>query len=223
MKLSIATPTLLIATISSVSLAFSTVNTASRATAFRNNNNVASCLAQSATSSLGMSQQAEYGNDLPLPNTYVRCGRCDSYFALKEEDLGKAKGRRVTCGVCSHSWFQSKDKLFTLKPDFEYVPIDPLSLDRIKSNLAAGRRANFMGAAKLYVGNLDFGCEEKDLVELFSEAGEVGDVSIVRGPDGRSRGFAFVTMVTEEGGEKGMEFDGKELMGREVQVRPPNN
>mmetsp|Transcript_12907 Transcript_12907/g.16308 ORF Transcript_12907/g.16308 Transcript_12907/m.16308 type:complete len:224 (-) Transcript_12907:355-1026(-) len=223
MKLSIITPTLLVATISSVSLAFSTVNIASTPTSFRSSNNVATCLTRSLTSSLGMSQQAEYGKELPLPNTYVRCGRCDSYFALKEEDLGKAKGRRVTCGVCEHSWFQSKDKLFTLKPNFEYHPIDPLSLERIKSNLAAGRRANFMGAAKLYVGNLDFGCAETDLMELFKEAGEVGDVSIVRGPDGRSRGFAFVTMVTEEGGEKGMALDGKELLGREVQVRPPNN
>ena len=42
------------------------------------------------------SNQSKYGNDLPIPSSYVRCGRCQSLFALKPEDLGpKGKGRLV--------------------------------------------------------------------------------------------------------------------------------
>ncbi len=29
---------------------------------------------------------------LPLPQTYVTCGRCNSLFAIAEEDLGRGKG-----------------------------------------------------------------------------------------------------------------------------------
>ena len=39
--------------------------------------------------------QAKYGNELELPDTYVRCGRCATSFALTAEDLGQGKGRYV--------------------------------------------------------------------------------------------------------------------------------
>lgn len=168
--------------------------------------------------------QASYGKDLPLPETYVKCGNCQSVFALTPENLGDGgRGRRLTCGVCDHSWFQSVDKIFTLRDGFELIPLDEQSLARINSNIEAGRKPSFMGQSKLYVGNLDFKCEESDLLEAFSKVGEVGDVSIVRREDGRSRGFAFVTMMTEEGGQKGLEMDGEELMGRNLLVNTPNS
>ena len=37
--------------------------------------------------------QSKYGNELAYPDTYVRCGRCATSFAIKEEDLGSGKGR----------------------------------------------------------------------------------------------------------------------------------
>lgn len=38
--------------------------------------------------------QPEYGKSLEIPDTYVRCGRCDTSYALKESDLGeKGRGR----------------------------------------------------------------------------------------------------------------------------------
>lgn len=43
-------------------------------------------------------QQAQYGTDLDLPASYVRCGKCQSIYALTEDDLGdKGKGRCVFC------------------------------------------------------------------------------------------------------------------------------
>ena len=70
------------------------------------------------------------------------------------------------------------------------------------NNLKNNRPADFTGKSKLYVGNLSFNIKEEDLTEIFGKFGEVGDCSIVRDETGRSRGFAFVTMVEEEGGKK---------------------
>lgn len=174
----------------------------------------------------GKSSQQEYGKSLPLPSTYARCASCQAHFALRPEDLGETgKGRQVQCSLCNHAWFQTRDRLFEIKDGFELVPFDQHQVDLIAGNLKAGRKAGYGGAAKLYVGNLAFGVEEADLVEFFGKIGDVGEVIIVKNPEtGRSRGFAFVTMMTKEDGEKAVsDLDGTDLMGRALQVREPNN
>ena len=65
--------------------------------------------------------------------------------------------------------------------------------------------------------------EENDIRALFAEIGEVGSVSIVIGPDGRSRGFAFVTMMDNDITAKCVALDGYELNGRNINVKEPNN
>jgi hypothetical protein len=39
------------------------------------------------------SPQSEYGQSLELPDTYAHCGRCETAYAIKEEDLGGGRGR----------------------------------------------------------------------------------------------------------------------------------
>ncbi len=130
---------------------------------------------------------------------------------------------RVECALCGHSWFQTPERLFTLNDGHELVPLPEEEVDRIESNIKNGREADFIGNAKFYVGNLDFGVTEGDLRTLFAEIGEVGAVSIVTGPDGRSKGFAFVTMMDDEVTDQCMALDGHELNGRNINVKPPNN
>lgn len=178
----------------------------------------------SATVNGQENNQAKYGKSLPEPETYIGCGRCQSFFYIREEDFGaKGKGRHVECSTCGNTWFQSRDKLFSIRDGFELIPLPRHDIDRIANNLQAGRPADFMGESKLYVGNLDFTCGEDALFDLFSKAGDVGEVSIVRDNDGKSRGFAFVTMITREGGQNGKKLDGEMLLGRALQVREPNN
>ena len=51
-------------------------------------------MADSSNSADSSDSQPEYGKSLEIPNTYVRCGRCDTSYALKESDLGeKGRGR----------------------------------------------------------------------------------------------------------------------------------
>jgi cold-inducible RNA-binding protein len=73
---------------------------------------------------------------------------------------------------------------------------------------------------KLYVGNLPFGASEEDLRKLFSEAGTVQSVKVVTDSySGRSRGFGFVEMTSQEEAEKAISLvNGKTLMDRTLIV-----
>jgi RNA recognition motif-containing protein len=59
---------------------------------------------------------------------------------------------------------------------------------------------------KLYVGNLPFNTTEEELKELFSEAGAVKSVLLIKDKfSGQSKGFGFVEMENQEGMQKAME------------------
>ena len=66
---------------------------------------------------------------------------------------------------------------------------------------------------KLYVGNLAFQTTTQDLQALFAQAGTVESASIIEDRDtGRSKGFAFVEMSTEEEAASAIQqFNGKEV------------
>jgi RNA recognition motif-containing protein len=73
---------------------------------------------------------------------------------------------------------------------------------------------------KLYVGNLSFDTTENDLQDTFAQFGPVSEVNLIMDRStGRSRGFAFVTMATEEGAKGAIEgMGGKSLHGRNLTV-----
>ncbi len=73
---------------------------------------------------------------------------------------------------------------------------------------------------RLFVGNLGFSLGDGDLREAFAEAGEVERAEIVRDRlDGRSRGFGFVEMATENEGTIALKMlNGRELAGRPIRV-----
>ena len=56
---------------------------------------------------------------------------------------------------------------------------------------------------KLYVGNLSYSTTEDDLRALFSQAGAVASVALIKDRDtGKSKGFAFVEMATQAEAQK---------------------
>ncbi len=73
---------------------------------------------------------------------------------------------------------------------------------------------------KLYVGNLSFNTTETDLQDLFAQAGPVQEVTLMQDKfTGKSRGFAFVTMSSEQDAQKAVtEFNGKTVDGRPLTV-----
>ncbi len=73
---------------------------------------------------------------------------------------------------------------------------------------------------KIYVGNLSFGTTENVLRDKFEQHGEVQEVAIVTDRDtGRSRGFAFVTLPSDDQARAAIEaLNGTEVDGRTLTV-----
>src|SRR2546423_3218669 len=73
---------------------------------------------------------------------------------------------------------------------------------------------------RLYVGNLPYTTGEAELQELFSRAGTVESVRVMRdAATGRARGFAFVEMATDEEAQKAAsEFNQYQMGGRALTV-----
>jgi RNA recognition motif-containing protein len=69
---------------------------------------------------------------------------------------------------------------------------------------------------RLFVGNLNFRTNDDDLRQLFSEAGTCESASVMMDrATGRSRGFGFVEMSTDQEAEKAVQtFNGYEFQGR---------
>jgi nucleolin len=77
--------------------------------------------------------------------------------------------------------------------------------------------------SKLYVGNLPWSCDSTQLAELCQEHGTVEAVEVIYDQEsGRSRGFAFVTMASNEDAQAVISaMDGSDLGGRALRVNYP--
>ena len=72
---------------------------------------------------------------------------------------------------------------------------------------------------KLYVGNLPFSVDEDAMRELFAGY-DLEEVSLIKDKfSGRSKGFGFVTISSDEAAQKAIsELNGKDVQGRELKV-----
>ena len=79
---------------------------------------------------------------------------------------------------------------------------------------------------KLYCGNLSYNVSNSDLEQIFGEFGTVQSAEVIMDRDtGRSKGFGFVEMGTEQeaqaaiAGVNGTEHDGRSLTVNEARPR----
>jgi RNA recognition motif-containing protein len=75
-------------------------------------------------------------------------------------------------------------------------------------------------ATKLFVGSLSYSVNDDQLQDFFASVGKVVSAKVIVDRDtGRSKGFGFVEMESDEEAKKAIqELDGKELDGRAVAV-----
>ncbi|HEX8551835.1 MAG TPA: RNA-binding protein [Abditibacteriaceae bacterium] len=73
---------------------------------------------------------------------------------------------------------------------------------------------------RLFVGSLPYTTMDEDLNQLFAQAGTVDSAVVISDRDtGRSKGFGFVEMSTDEEAQKAISmFDGYDLSGRTLAV-----
>lgn len=83
---------------------------------------------------------------------------------------------------------------------------------------------------KLYVGNLSYQTESSELQDLFAEFGTVASAEIIADREtGRSKGFGFVEMGTDEeaaaaiAGMNGKEIGGRTLTVNEAKPKEPRS
>jgi RNA recognition motif-containing protein len=75
-------------------------------------------------------------------------------------------------------------------------------------------------STNLFVGNLPFTTSSPELEELFTPFGTVSRAQVITDRDtGRSRGFGFVEMDSEEDAQKAIDsLDGTDFGGRQLKV-----
>jgi RNA recognition motif-containing protein len=73
---------------------------------------------------------------------------------------------------------------------------------------------------KIYAGNLSYNTTDEDLKKAFEQFGKVDSAEVVKDKiDGRSKGFGFVEMPSEEEAMTAIkEMDGQDLNGRALRV-----
>jgi RNA recognition motif-containing protein len=73
---------------------------------------------------------------------------------------------------------------------------------------------------KLYVGGISYGTTQQGLSDAFAKAGTVVSATVITDKmTGRSKGFGFVEMASEEEASAAIAmYDGKELDGRTINV-----
>lgn len=74
--------------------------------------------------------------------------------------------------------------------------------------------------SKLYVGNLPYSATEDELNSIFSSAGAVTSVAIIKDREtGRSKGFAFIEMASADDAQKAItQLNGRDMGGRDLRV-----
>lgn len=75
-------------------------------------------------------------------------------------------------------------------------------------------------AKNLFVGSLPWSVNDEQLAQMFAEAGSVDSARVITERDtGRSKGFGFVEMASDDEAKKAVEMlNGKEIEGRAITV-----
>lgn len=72
---------------------------------------------------------------------------------------------------------------------------------------------------RVYVGNLPYAVRDGDLKDFFEKAGcSVTEATVVMMPDGRSKGFGFVSLENEDSFKKAQALSGSDMQGRQVRI-----
>lgn len=76
---------------------------------------------------------------------------------------------------------------------------------------------------RIFVGNLSYNAREDELVDLFSQFGEVHSVKFINDREtGKFRGFGFVEMDDDQAGEAIEKLNDTTFGGRMIRVNEAN-
>jgi RNA recognition motif. (a.k.a. RRM, RBD, or RNP domain) len=120
---------------------------------------------------------------------FVSCLGCGADLLVALSSFVRDGAAPVRCGECGRRWRADASDVFMLDGSANIVPAAVQPGDPAAS-------AGIVPAVKLYVGGIGPKVTKEALTAAFEEFGEVSDVAIISDRvTGRSRGFAFVTVV----------------------------
>ncbi|CAN6349202.1 unnamed protein product [Urochloa humidicola] len=156
-----------------------------------------------------------------------------AYFVIEDENSDDKQGRagsspsvESTCSVYMYKfdhdtatlverlpagWHDARCMWFLPEPHIPPYPLDDdedsesaASYDDYLQGYGNGGSARRRQQLTVYVGDLSPRVDNSRLLEMFSVYGKVASTKISYDKRGRSRGFGFVTMATQEGFDKAM-------------------
>ena len=127
----------------------------------------------------------------PEGTSYIMCGACKTAYVVKENMFAKG-GLRVVCSVCGKEWFQNNDRVQKTDNENQLTDMTTEKIGEVKRILADRNFPKYPRVDKVgvFIGNLPYTFEEKDIYDILAEYG-VMQVSLVKDPQGQSKGFAF--------------------------------
>jgi cold-inducible RNA-binding protein len=101
-----------------------------------------------------------------------------------------------------------------------WQPSPSAEKELLKKKLPFIQARSVLMGTRLYVGNLSYGLRDSDLQQLFSTSGTVVSAQVIMDRSiGRSKGFGFVEMNSEEEAQAAIAaLNGKEIEGRPLTV-----
>jgi len=142
----------------------------------------------------------------------------------KHRDTGRPRGFGFVTLATSDQAAQARDQLDGSLQAGRSISVRPFQSEPPRSGGArpdaVGPASGNTGDRTLYVGNLPYDAAQTDLEAVFNEHGvsPVVRIHLPVGPDGRMRGFGFVTMGSAEAANaaiaalRGVEMKGRALM-----------
>ena len=135
----------------------------------------------------------------PDGTSYIMCSSCKAAFLMTEEGL-KKRSLRVRCCVCDKTWFQTSERLLKTDGMHHLQNMNQEKIDEIRGSMNERQWVKTKGIG-IFVGNLPYTYEEKEIGEVFGEYGLIG-ISLVRDNEGQSKGFAFLEVSNQADADK---------------------
>ena len=156
-----------------------------------------------------------------LANFFMKFGDVEVARILTDKSTGKSRG-------IAFVKFYEKKAAYAAMKSADNLNLDSRQLQIRYSNdksyqsgqsSSGGKKPSYQGDRhSIFVGNLSFKCNENSIRKHFSSCGNVVDIRLAKRDDGKLKGFAHVDFDSEEGVQKALELNGKELDGRALKI-----
>ena len=96
---------------------------------------------------------------------------------------------------------------------------DNIIKEKISENNNLKSTSQDINDKRIFIGNIDYKCQEKELQEYFKNCGRITDVKIEKTYDGKSRGHGYIDFENKNSIEIALKKDGKLFQGRKLVIK----